>query len=110
MEEITYWGGMLSFVGIVILTFLNTSYLYSEHRGGRSLSSIFKPFVRTLRFWVHAACVIGVLILGLLRSPHSSVVAELSRLLFLVLFVMTLIILTTIWGIRNLSSDDKPPH
>jgi hypothetical protein len=100
MGEVIYWGEMLGVVGMVLLTVPNTSYVYHGYKAGMSFPSTIGLLVRTWQFWLHVACLAGILIFGILRSTNTSIVAELLRLLFGALFVMTVIILATIWGIR----------
>ena len=106
MDNVIYWGEILSLSGMVLLTIPNTSYLYHGYKAGLSLSSTLGLLIRTPQFWVHVACIGGALVLELLRSPSPNVV-DILWLLFGLLFVMTLIALVTIWGIRLMKNN--PP-
>lgn len=108
MAEVTYWGEILSFLGMTLLTLPNTSYVYRGYKAGMSLSSTLGLLSRTWQFWLHIACIAGLLVFGLLRSTNTSVAFEFLRLLFFELFVMTLIVLATIWGIRLMENSDRP--
>jgi hypothetical protein len=97
----------LSFVGLALLTLLNTIYVYWGCKAGMTLSSTFGHLIRTLQFWVHVGCILGFLIFGVLGNPRANIFAELFRLLTVMLFVMVLIVLATIWGVWKMSSSDK---
>ncbi len=107
MDEVIYWGEVLGTLGVVLFTVPNTSYVYLGCKAGMSLPSTFKLLVRTPQFWMHVACIGGALILDLVRSPSPDVVDSLW-FLFGLLFVMTLIVLATIWGIRLMENSDRP--
>lgn len=108
MDVIIYWGGMLSFAGFTLLTFLNTIYAYRIYQASLAFPATLGVLVRTTQFWLLVLCIAGFLIFGLLRNPNSgNVYVELFRLFFSVLLVMTIIILVTVWGIWKMSSSDK---